>query len=123
MSVDQGNWFTNQKEVSTKIQNISADGRALGEATTYVADGAISLDDTLVLLDASSASTQMTLANGTAGQVMFINAIDTTNTCNIDYTNILGTGNTVTFTPAGEYAIMAFNGTGWFPVVTTGAIS
>jgi len=42
-------------------------GQTFGTVSTYDADGAIALTDKLALLDASEASTAMTLAAGTAG--------------------------------------------------------
>jgi hypothetical protein len=135
MATDNGNWHSNQKEVSAKIQNIAADGASFtgdvtgdvtglvfGTVTTYVADGAIALTDSYAILDASSASTAMTLADGTKGQEITIFALNTTNTCDVDYTGAIGP-NTVTFTPAGEYIRLLYNGSAWLPLNYTGAIS
>jgi hypothetical protein len=130
MSVDQGNWFTNQKEVDAKIQNIAADGGSFtgdvtgdltgdvsGDVTgdvsgtinyqtvsTYSADGAISLGDDIALLNSSSATAQTTLANQPVGTIrdLVIVARNYTNTMDVDF-NRTGVGAvTATFTAAGQ---------------------
>lgn len=89
---------------------------------TYTADGAIALTDKLVLLNGSSATAQMTLAAGTAGQEITIIAIDVSNACDVDPASFAN-GTTITFTPAYEWARLISDGTNWYMVGGTGAIT
>jgi hypothetical protein len=88
MATNTGNWFQNQKEVSDKIQKLDSSGTFSGSieraVTTYVADGAIDPTADFVELDASAASTAMTLAAGSDGHEMTVICSDSTNTADID---------------------------------------
>ncbi len=97
-------------------------GQNFGTVTTYVADGAIALTDKFAILDGSSATAQMTLAAGTAGQVIFIKATDVSNACDVDPASFID-GTTITFTPANEYAILISDGTSWYFVGGDAAIT
>ena len=97
-------------------------GQSFGIVNTYVADGAIALTDSIVLLDGSSASCAMTLAAGTAGQEIVIIATDVSNACDVDPA-AFANGTTVTFTPAFEWVRLASDGTNWYMVGGTGAVT
>lgn len=97
-------------------------GQTFGTATTYTADGAIALTDKFAILDATDNSTAMTLAAGTAGQVIYIKAINVTNTADVDPASFID-GTTITFTPANEYAVLISDGTSWYFVGGDAAIT
>jgi len=97
-------------------------GQCFGTVSTYTADGAIALTDKVALLDGSSASAQMTLAAGTEGQVITIIAVDVSNACDVDPA-AFANGTTVTFTPAFEWCTLVSDGTNWYMVGGTGAVS
>ncbi len=90
--------------------------------STYVADGAISLDDKFAILDGTSATAQMTLEDGAAGQVIYIKAIEVSNACDVTPANFRD-GTKVTFTPADEYAILLYDGATWNFLGGDGAIT
>ena len=56
-------------------------GQVFGEVATYHGDSPITLANRLALLDGKDASCNMTLADGTEGQIIIIKAIDATNAC------------------------------------------
>ncbi len=93
-----------------------------GNVTTYAANGAIALTDKVALLDGTSATAQMTLAAGTAGQVITIIATNVTNACDVDPA-AFANGTTVTFTPAFEWCTLISDGTNWYMVGGTGAVT
>ena len=97
-------------------------GQTFGTATTYTADGAIALTDKLALLDGSSATVAATLAAGTAGQVIYVKAIDVTNAVTLVPASFQD-GTTITFTPANEYAVLISDGTNWHFVGGDAAIT
>ncbi len=97
-------------------------GQNFGTVTTYVADGAIALTDKMAILDGSAATAQMTLAAGTAGQVIYLKATDVSNACDVDPAVFID-GTTITFTPANEYAILISDGTSWYFVGGDAAIT
>jgi len=115
-----GTWFENAKKVLDRIQNLDASGdltgdvtgQVFGTTTTYVADGAIAVTDTVALLDGSSATVAGTLAAGTSGQVIYIKALDVSNAVTVVPASFVD-GTTITFTPANEYAILVSDGTNW----------
>jgi hypothetical protein len=78
------------------------------------ADGALDLTKTVHTLDASSATCQTTLANGTiAGQVKYIIAKDVSNATDVDLTTSLGAGATYTFQAVGECIQVLWTGAAW----------
>ena len=97
-------------------------GLSLGPVSTYTADGAIALTDKVALLDGSSATAQMTLAKGTAGQEIIVIAVDVSNACDVDPASFAN-GTTVTFTPAFEWARFVSDGTNWYMIGGTGAVT
>ena len=97
-------------------------GQTFGTATTYTADGAIALTDKLAILDGSSATVAATLAAGTAGQVIYIKAIDVSNAVTVVPATFID-GTTITFTPANEYAVLISDGTSWYFVGGDAAIT
>jgi|SaaInlV_165m_DNA_1040744.scaffolds.fasta_scaffold22499_2 hypothetical protein len=75
---------------------------------TYDADGALSLEPQHALLDATSANTAMTLANGgdnMTGKFLLVECEDASNTCDVDYNNAAGAA-TETFTAAGQVLVL-----------------
>jgi hypothetical protein len=72
-----GNWFENAKDILAKTFNLDSNGNLTGQLTgtetTYVADGAIALTDRVAILNSGTATTDMTLADGTyIGQEIII---------------------------------------------------
>lgn len=88
--------------------------------TTYTADGAISLNDGIALLDGSSASTAMTLAAGAVGQHLSIVCIDSSNVTDVDLSTVGATA-TITFTAAGHAVHLVATSSGWAIVGNNGA--
>jgi hypothetical protein len=85
------------------------------------ADGALDLTKTVHTLDASSATCQTTLANGTiAGQIKYIIAKDVSNATDVDLTTSLGAGATYTFQTVGECIQVLWTGAAW-AVISVGA--
>lgn len=75
---------------------------------------AVSVVNYMTLLDATSAATQSTMANGTViGQLKKVQCVDATNTCDIDYTDSAGSAATITYNNTGEATLFQYNGTGW----------
>lgn len=97
-------------------------GLSLGVVSTYTAAGAIALTDKVALLDGSAATAAMTLAAGTAGQEIIIIATDVTSVCDVDPA-AFANGTTITFTPAFEWARLVSDGTNWYMVGGTGAVT
>lgn len=87
-------------------------GLVYGVVSTLVADGAIPLTSSDIYLDGGAASVAATLADGTAGQTMYVKATDVTNAVTLVPAN-LADGTTITFTPANEYIVLKFDGTNW----------
>lgn len=77
-------------------------------STSYVADGAIDADDGFVLLDASSASTDMTIAAPAAGRLLVISCVSAANSCTVTLTagTFDGTNDTATFDAAAETLVL-----------------
>lgn len=131
MAVDKGNWFVNQDEIDTKLQNISADGSTFSGNIVVSpiyqpsASGAIPTDSKLVFLDGTSSKREMTLADGTVtGQQMIIICGSVSNTVDVD-ADFGGTIATATFTAAGQgmhLVYIATSGqTAWFIIGNNGA--
>ena len=97
-------------------------GQCFGTASTYTADGAIALTDKFAILDGSSATVAATLAAGTAGQVIYVKAIDVSNAVTLVPASFID-GTTITFTPANEYAVLISDGTSWYLVGGNAAVT
>ena len=97
-------------------------GQAFGSVVTYAADGAIATTVKLALLNGASATVNATLAAGTAGQVIYLKAIDVTNAVTVVPASFRD-GTTITFTPANEYAVLVSDGTNWNVVGGDAAIT
>lgn len=102
--------------------SLALTGAATGTVSTYVADGAIALTDKVALLDGTAATCAMTLAAGSAGQEIIIIATDVSNACDVDPANFAN-GTTVTFTPANEWVRLVSDGTNWYMIGGTGAVT
>jgi hypothetical protein len=122
MATSIGNWFENQPEVSDRIQGLDSDGDLTGNVTgvlfqsphsAYSADGAIATTDGIAELDATSATTQMTLAAGTSGQRMTIICVNATEVCDVD-ADFGGAIVTATFSAAGETLDLLSDGASWY---------
>ncbi len=109
-----GDGSTAWTSLNYKIRNMTV--------TTYTTNGAIALTDKLALLNGNGATAQMTLAIGTAGQEIIIIAIDTSNACDVDPATFAN-GTTITFTPAYEWARLISDGTNWYMIGGTGAVT
>lgn len=80
------------------------------------ADGAISPLTTVTLLDSSSATTQMTLANATdVGTIKFVICTAYSNTADVDatMTSASGSSSTFTFSAAGGMISLMWTGSAW----------
>jgi hypothetical protein len=106
------------------------DGIIVGNSRLYSADGAISIDDRLVTLNAGTASTVMTLADGVGGQRIAIVCESATNTCTVGFAGFSPVFNLITFNAPGDAAVLEYfdNGAGsdyWIctSLVGTAAIS
>lgn len=89
--------------------------------TTYSADGAIALTDSVVKLDASGASTVMTVAGGTEGQEIKIVCISSSNLCTVGFTGFNPSFNLVTF-DIGDAITIAFTDGDWVVFSNIGAV-
>ena len=94
-------------------------GQTFGAVSSYTADGAIAVTDKIALLDASGASTVMTLADGTVGQIIYIKASNVINAVSVAPANFAD-GTTLTFNTQFESAILAFAAAAWHIVATDG---
>ena len=128
MAKNVGNWFENAKNVLVKITNINSTGSTWnglvgGSAatTSYGADGAIALTDTLALLKSASASTVMTLALTTQVQRMTIVAFNYSNTMTVT-ADFGGAITTATFSEAGEAIDLYCDTNAWYVVGNNGVV-
>lgn len=87
-------------------------GQVFGGVATYHGDSPITLENRLVLLDGSGASCNMTLADGTEGQIITIKAIDITNACTVTPANFAD-GTSISLPAANDAVILMFDGTDW----------
>ena len=87
----------------------------LNSTVTYTANGAIALTEAISILNASGASTVMTLADSsTVGQHKQIVALDVSNTVSVELTTTIGTGHIYTFGQVGESLTLVWTGSnGW----------
>jgi hypothetical protein len=93
----------------------------LNSVVTYTAAGAIALTEAISLLDASNATTAMTLANSTTtGQFKNIATLDVSAVVDVDFTTTLGAGVTYTFQTVGENAMYLWSGAAWVLVSLSG---
>jgi hypothetical protein len=114
-----GNWFENAKDILAKTLNLDSNGNLTGQLTgtetTYVADGAIALTDRVALLNSGSATTDMTLADGTyIGQEIVISAILIINSATVTIGTAVGgaVADVLTFT-TGDTALLRWTSEGW----------
>lgn len=88
-------------------------GQTFGTVTTYTAaTPAIALTDKEAKLDATSNGVAATLAAGTAGQVIYVKAINVDNAVTLVPASFTD-GTTITFTPVDEYVVLISDGTNW----------
>ena len=87
-------------------------GINIGPVTTYAADGDISVNDRMALLDGVTATCTMALADGLPGQQMVIKAVDVTNACSVAPAN-LADGALITFTDQYAAVTLVFDGASW----------
>lgn len=83
-------------------------GGVVNPESSYVADGAIATTDSFVQLDATDASTAMTIAAPAAGRQLTISCVDATNTVTVTLTagTYDGTNNVATFDAAAETLVL-----------------
>jgi len=96
-------------------------GIVLNTFASYTADGAIDTSSGLVQLIGAAATCQMTLADGTIGQVMHIVCSDASNTVDVTPENFAG-GTKITFA-SNESISLAFTGGDWQVVSGDATIS
>ena len=105
----------NKKITVASIFNAVPTFLGLNSTVTYTADGAIALTEAISILNASGASTAMTLADSsTVGQHKQIVALDVSNTVSVTCTTTVGTGHIYTFGQVGETLTLVWTGSnGW----------
>ncbi len=105
----------NKKIAVASVFNAIPTFLGLNSTVTYTANGAIALTEAISLLDASSSSTVMTLADSsTVGQHKQIVCLNDTNTCSVQLTTTIGTGTTYTFDGDGQTLTLVWTGSnGW----------
>lgn len=95
-----------------------------GTINSYTtATPAIALTDSLAILDATSNGVAATLAAGSAGQVIRVKATVVSGGATTLTPAAFADGTTVTFTPANEYIVLMSDGTNWYCVGGTAAIT
>jgi len=124
LAIDTSNNLTASGRITATggfVGNVTGDvtGGTTRTATTYVADGAIDPTDDFVELDASSASTAMTLAAGADGHEMKIICSDASNTADVD-ADFGGATATITFA-VGDGVTLISQGDVWYVVGNEGA--
>lgn len=97
-------------------------GQVFGTTSSYDADGAIALTDSVVLLDGSSEALAMTLAAGTSGQRIILKCIDASNNCVVTPAAFFD-GTTLTFDAANEAAELVSDGTNWYVVSNSSTLA
>ena len=105
----------NKKITVASVFNAVPTFLGLNSTVTYTANGAIALTEAISILDGSSASTVMTLADSsTVGQHKQIVALDVSNTVSVELTTTIGTGHIYTFDGAGQTLTLVWTGSnGW----------
>ena len=91
-------------------------------ATAIAASGAIPLTRLFSLLDSSGGALAMTLADGTAGQMIIIKCETAGNNAVITPAH-LADGTTLTQDAAGEISVLVFDGTNWQIVYNTATLA
>ena len=105
----------NKKITVASVFNAIPTFLGLNSTVTYTANGAIALTEAISILDGSSASTVMTLADSsTVGQHKQIVALDVSNTVSVELTTTIGTGHIYTFDGVGQTLTLVWTGSnGW----------
>ena len=105
----------NKKITVASVFNAVPTFLGLNSTVTYTANGAIALTEAISILNASGASTVMTLADSsTVGQHKQIVALDVSNTVSVELTTTIGTGHIYTFGQVGESLTLVWTGSnGW----------
>ena len=107
----------------TVTGNLTVSGSTGGSVTTYTTvTPAIALTDKAALLDATTQGVAATLAAGSEGQVISIKAINVDSAVTLTPA-AFHDGTTVTFTPVDEYIVLISDGTNWYSVGGTAAIT
>ena len=101
----------NKKITVASVFNAVPTFLGLNSVVTYTAAGAMALTEAISLLNSSTATTAMTLANSTTtGQIKMFAVTSTTNTTDLDLTATLGAGVTFTFQGVGETLTILWTG-------------
>ena len=105
----------NKKITVASVFNAIPTFLGLNSTVTYTANGAIALTEAISILNASGASTVMTLADSsTVGQHKQIVCLAQTNTCSVELITTIGTGHIYTFGQVGESLTLVWTGSnGW----------
>ncbi len=117
--------------------NLAIDGTLTGDVTGdltgtwiagttnfYIADGAISVDDDIAVLDSTNATTAMQLSSTANGRRMTIVVKAYTEVADVDF-NLVGAGaSTATFSEAGESITLIYvaSALGWVIIGNNGAV-
>lgn len=117
-----------QKEVDSRVANLDENGnltaQVFGERISYSASGAVALTSTMVSLSASAGALAMTLSSGTAGQILYIKAINVSINDAVLTPSSFFDGTSITFSGVGIYsAILAYNGSSWEVMFTDGTVA
>jgi hypothetical protein len=104
----------NKKITVASVFNAIPTFLGLNSVVTYTAAGAVALTEAISLLDASSATTAMTLANSTTtGQIKMFAVLDVSAVVDVDLSATVSSGVTFTFQAVGETMTILWTGAAW----------
>jgi len=133
----KGVWMQNCDDAGNFVGNVTGDltgdvtgdvtgdltGQTFGTVSAYTAaTPAIALTDKVATLDATSNGVAATLAAGTAGQIIYVKAINVDSAVTLVPASFTD-GTTITFTPVNEYVVLASDGTNWLMVGGNAAVT
>ena len=117
-----GNWFENAETVLAKLLKITTDGVIGGNASSYLANGAIDITDRLAIV--ASSTTAISLAvNPTAGAEITIKCTNATASNVVLTPASFNEGTTITFDADDEVATLISSGGGWFLEYTDATVA
>jgi hypothetical protein len=122
----KGNWFENQEEIANKVESLSDDGGTFkglisGKGVSYLTDGAIDTNYSVVALKSSAETTDMTLAITSQIQYMTIYALNYSNSMTVT-ADFGGAITTATFSAAGEAIHLMCDTNAWYVIGNNGVV-